>query len=111
MKQLLITTLTAVVLVGCGGPAIHKEVVDGDIELVEQLIAAVIDVNAKDSTHHLHLPTPIGKARCDRSGKVLAPPQGVASAAVSDIIGAPYAETNSYFVSVVAVYGYCERSS
>jgi hypothetical protein len=43
--------------------------------------------------------------------KFYPPPQGVASAAVSDIIGAPYAETYSYFVSVVAVYGYCERSS
>ena len=71
MKHLLLTTIAAVVLVWCGGPSIHKVVVDGDIELVEQLIAAVIDVNAKDSTHHL--PTPTGKARCDRSGKVLAP--------------------------------------
>ena len=71
MKHLLLTTIAAVVLVGCGGPSIHKVVVDGDIELVEQLIAAVIDVNAKDSTHHL--PTPIGKAHGDRSGKVLAP--------------------------------------
>ena len=72
MKHLLLTTIAAVVLVGWGGPSIHKVVVDGDIELVEQLIAAVIDVNAKDSIHHLDLPTPIGKARCDRSGKVLA---------------------------------------
>jgi hypothetical protein len=40
MKHLLLTTIAAAVLVGCGGPTIHKEVVDGDIELVEQLIAA-----------------------------------------------------------------------
>jgi len=40
MKHLLLTTIAAAVLVGCGGPSIHKEVVDGDIELVEQLIAA-----------------------------------------------------------------------
>ena len=71
MKHILITTIAAVLLVGCGGPSIHKAVVDGDIELVEQLIAAGTDVHAKDSTHHL--PTPIGKARGDRSGKVLAP--------------------------------------
>ena len=53
MKHLLLTTIAAVVLVGCGpfffvahevivpqNFSIHKEVVDGDIELVEQLIAA-----------------------------------------------------------------------
>jgi ankyrin repeat protein len=57
MKHLLITTIAAVVLMGCGesqqsAPApeisIHKAAEDGNIEAVKQHIAAGADVNAKD---------------------------------------------------------------
>ena len=50
MKPLLLTTIAAVVLVGCG-PAvpdisIHEAVSEGNIEAVKQHIAAGTDVNA-----------------------------------------------------------------
>ena len=48
MKQLLLTTIAAVVLVGCGGPSIHKASETGNIEAVKQHIAAGTDVNVKD---------------------------------------------------------------
>ncbi len=53
MKQLLITTIAAVVLVGCGPPkapdiSIHAAAESGNIEAVKQHIAAGTDVNAKD---------------------------------------------------------------
>ena len=65
MKHLLLTTIAAVVLVGCGesqqsAPApepptakapdisIHKAAFEGDIEAVKQHLAAGADVNAKD---------------------------------------------------------------
>ena len=47
MKHLLITTIAAVVLVGCG-ESIHEAAEDGNIEAVKQHIAAGTDVNAKD---------------------------------------------------------------
>ena len=48
MKQLLIT-IAAVVLVGCGPSiSIHKAAEEGNIEVVEQHLAAGVDVNAKD---------------------------------------------------------------
>ena len=47
MKHLLITTIAAVVLVGCGG-SIHQAAKDGNIEAVKQHIATGTDVNAKD---------------------------------------------------------------
>ena len=53
MKHLLITTIAAVVLVGCGSPdralftAVHEE----SIQAVEQAIAAGADVNAKDDSN------------------------------------------------------------
>ena len=47
MKHLLITTIAAVVLVGCGG-SIHKAVEAGNIETVKQHLAAGTDVNAKN---------------------------------------------------------------
>jgi len=46
MKHLLLTTIAAVVLVGCG-PSIHDAVLDGNIEAVKQHIADGADVNAK----------------------------------------------------------------
>ena len=50
MKQLLITTIAAVLLVGCGAPdiSLHKAALDGNIEAVKQAIADGADVNAKD---------------------------------------------------------------
>ena len=48
MKHLLLTTIAAVVLVGCGGSPIHDAARDGNIEAVKQHLAAGADVNAKD---------------------------------------------------------------
>ena len=53
MKLILITTIAAVVLVGCGGPSapdisIHEAAEKGNIEAVKQHIAAGTDVNALD---------------------------------------------------------------
>ena len=48
MKHLLITTIAAVVLVGCGpSMSLHEAVRWGDIETVKQHLAAGADVNAK----------------------------------------------------------------
>ena len=47
MKHLLLTTIAAVVLVGCG-PNIHEAVEAGNIEVVKQAIAAGKDVNSED---------------------------------------------------------------
>jgi ankyrin repeat protein len=52
MKHLLLTTIAAVVLVGCGPPkapdiSIHEAAMDGDIEAVQQHLAAGADVNTK----------------------------------------------------------------
>ena len=46
MKHLLLTTIAAVVLVGCG-PNIHEATWTGNIEVIKQLIASDIDVNVK----------------------------------------------------------------
>ena len=49
MKHLLLTTIAAVVLVGCGPSVdIHKAAYVGNIEAVKQHIAAGGDVDAKD---------------------------------------------------------------
>ncbi|RTZ70399.1 MAG: hypothetical protein DSZ35_00560, partial [Verrucomicrobia bacterium] len=50
MKHLLLTTIAAVVLVGCGNPdgALTQATIDGNIEAAKQAIAAGADVNAKD---------------------------------------------------------------
>ena len=54
MKHLLLTTIAAVVLVGCGPSApdisIHDAARDGHIEAVKQHLAAGTDVDAKDLT-------------------------------------------------------------
>ena len=48
MKHLLLTTIAAVVLVGCGPSVdIHQAAEEGNIEAVKQAIAAGADVNAK----------------------------------------------------------------
>ena len=49
MKHLLLTTIAAVVLVGCGPSVdIHKAAKDGNIKAVKQHLAAGTDVNMKD---------------------------------------------------------------
>ncbi len=48
MKHLLLTTIAAVVLVGCGGPSIHVAAGRGNIKAVKEYLAAGADVNAKD---------------------------------------------------------------
>ena len=52
MKHLLITTIAAVVLVGCGESApdisIHEAAAEGNIEVVKQHLADGTDVNAKN---------------------------------------------------------------
>ena len=50
MKQILITTIAAVVLVGCGNPdgALIQAIDGGNIEAVKQHLANGADVNAKD---------------------------------------------------------------
>jgi len=49
MKQQLLTTIAAVLLVGCGpSVSIHEAAADGNIEDVKHHLAAGADVNAKD---------------------------------------------------------------
>ena len=49
MKHLLLTTIAAVVLVGCGPSVdIWKAAEDGNIKAVKQHLAAGADVDAKD---------------------------------------------------------------
>ncbi len=52
MKHLLLTTIAAVVLVGCGEAeadrALRVAAIDGNIEAAKQAIADGADVNAKD---------------------------------------------------------------
>ena len=48
MKHLLLTTIAAVLLVGCGpSMSIHDAALKGNIEAVKQHLAAGTDVNAK----------------------------------------------------------------
>jgi ankyrin repeat protein len=51
MKHLLLTTIAAVVLVGCGKAtsniSIHDAARDGNIDAVKQALAAGVDVNTK----------------------------------------------------------------
>ena len=48
--KLLLTTIAAVLVVGCGGPPkdIWEAAEQGDIEAVKEYLAAGTDVNAKD---------------------------------------------------------------
>jgi len=52
MKHLLLTTIAALVLVGCGESprdlSIHDAAKDGNIEAVKQHLASGADVNVKD---------------------------------------------------------------
>ena len=51
MKHLLLTTIAAVVMVGCGESSselLMQSVREGNVEAVKQHLAAGADVNAKD---------------------------------------------------------------
>ena len=48
MKHLLLTTIAAVLVVGCGESSIHDAANGGNIEAAKQHLAAGTDVNAKD---------------------------------------------------------------
>ena len=67
MKHILLTTIAAVVLVGCATPAqspnppLFDAVKKGDIEAVRKHLAAGADVNAKDDQGY-NLETPLHKA-------------------------------------------------
>jgi ankyrin repeat protein len=59
MKHLLITTIAAVVLVGCDlSMSIHDAAAVGDIKAVKQHLAAGTDVDAKDTSDSLGM-TPL----------------------------------------------------
>jgi len=61
MKHLLLTTIAAVVLVGCGKPSIHEAAWEGNIAAVKQHLAAGSDVNLKDENGTpLHLAAIMG---------------------------------------------------
>jgi len=48
MRHLLLTTIAAVVLVGCGESSIHDAARNGNIEAVKQHLAKAVDVDSKD---------------------------------------------------------------
>ena len=45
----LITTIAAVLVVGCGKSSIHQAAYDGDIQAIKQHLVDGMDVNAKDA--------------------------------------------------------------
>ena len=56
MKHILLTTIAAVLLVGCGPRiSIHKAAWDGNTEAVKQHLNAGTDVNAKDKKDYTPL--------------------------------------------------------
>ena len=64
MKHLLLTTIAAVVLVGCGNPEADRALLDaavsGDIEAAKKAIVAGADVSAEDDSQYGD--TPLHKA-------------------------------------------------
>ena len=65
MKHLLLTTIAAAVLVGCGPPdiSIYRAAGLGNIEAVKQHLAAGTDVDAKDNYDYtpLHIAARLGQ--------------------------------------------------
>ena len=73
MKHLLLTTIAAVLMVGCGGPSvdIHEAVSTGNIEAVKRYLDAGADVNAKDDGWTpLHLAASGGRRSCPLKQKL-----------------------------------------
>ena len=64
MKHLLLTTIAAVLLVGCG-PNIHQAVTDGEIALIRRELSNGADVNQKNEDGYtpLHLAVKSGHKR------------------------------------------------
>ena len=58
MKHLLLKTIAAVLLVGCGESvtdvSIHDAAEDGNLEAVKQHLGAGVDVNSKDEGRVAH---------------------------------------------------------
>ena len=67
MKHILITTIAAVVLVGCGGPAkdIWEAAEQGRIEVVKKHLADGVDVNAATDWDHVNAKTGNSKTPLD----------------------------------------------
>ena len=65
MKNILITTIAAVLLVGCGGPSIHQATIDGKIALIRRELSNGANVNQKneDGFTLLHLAVKSGHER------------------------------------------------
>ena len=69
MKHILITTIAAVLMVGCGESSIHDAAMDGDIEAVKQHLADGADVNAKTEGGVFSGRTPLDLAWLTRQTK------------------------------------------
>ena len=71
MKHLLLTTIAAVLVVGCRPPppdiSIHDAVEKGNVEAIKQHLAAGTDVNAKD----MNGDTPLDVARHPKTADLL----------------------------------------
>ncbi|MDP7177311.1 MAG: ankyrin repeat domain-containing protein, partial [Verrucomicrobiota bacterium] len=71
LKHLLITTISALLLVGCGPPvpdiSIYDAVEDGNIEVVKQHLAAGTNVNSKDKDGW----TPLHEAASEGRNKII----------------------------------------
>ena len=68
MKHILLTTIAAVLLVGCGSSVdIHQAAYDGDIQAVKQHLVDGTDVNAKDNNGE----TPLDRAILRNDGKTI----------------------------------------
>jgi len=84
MKHLLLTTIAAVVLVGCGGSSIHDAAKEGSIALVRRELSRGVDVNSnnyKRDANPLHLAAGHGhrqivKLLIDKGGNVDAKAEG-----------------------------------
>ena len=65
MKNILITTIAAVLLVGCGGPSIHQATIDGKIALIRRELSNGANVNEKNEEGYtpLHLAVKSGHKR------------------------------------------------
>jgi predicted component of type VI protein secretion system len=78
MKHLLLTTIAAVLLMGCGPSiSIHMAAFTGNIEAIKQHLAAGTDVNAKDAD---------SKTPLDWAEKELTPEDKAAKKETADLL-------------------------